>query len=53
MFWTLVSVVVTDPGYSSRRKNQSEKESGDQTADVGSHADLWRRKIKGDLNHYD
>jgi len=37
----------------TRREDEPEKESSDQAAEVRRHAHLWRRKIEGDLNHYD
>jgi len=49
----LAPVEVGGYSYTSWREDESEKETGDQPAQVRSHADLWCRKIEGDLNHYD
>jgi len=52
-FPSLAPAEVGGDSYTSRREDESEKEAGDQSAQVRGHANLWCRKIEGDLNHYD
>jgi hypothetical protein len=39
--------------YSSRCKDKPKKEAGDQSAQMGCHADLWSREIEHSLNRDD
>src|SRR5207248_9855014 len=36
-----------------RRDDKTKDESCDESAQMRGHADLWRRQVEGDLDHYD
>jgi hypothetical protein len=44
---------VTGPRHTTRCEEQPEKKPGNQSAHVGGHADLRRRKIECNLDCYD